>query len=56
MGYTGWVRADDLAHDTELAAGVRHSGGEPRAPQLYCEPGAVGELCQHGVFHGHRHR
>lgn len=34
----------DLAHDTELAAGVRHSGGEPRAPQLYCEPGAVGDV------------
>ncbi|GAA4123181.1 alkaline phosphatase family protein [Knoellia locipacati] len=34
----------DLAHDTELAAGVRHSGGEPRAPQLYCEPGATDDV------------
>ena len=34
----------DLAHDGELAAGVRHSGGEPRAPQLYCEPGAVEDV------------
>jgi hypothetical protein len=31
----------DLAHDAELAAGVRHAGGEPRCPQLYCEPGQV---------------
>ena len=30
----------DLAHDPELAAGVRHVGGEPRALQLYCEDGA----------------
>jgi hypothetical protein len=29
----------DLAHDPELARGVRHCGGEPRCPQLYCEPG-----------------
>ncbi|KGN38517.1 alkaline phosphatase family protein [Knoellia subterranea] len=34
----------DLAHDAELAAGVRHSGGEPRAPQLYCEPGAAADV------------
>ncbi|WP_426566700.1 alkaline phosphatase family protein [Angustibacter sp. McL0619] len=27
----------DLAHDGELARGVRHAGGEPRCPQLYCE-------------------
>ncbi len=27
----------DLAHEAELAAGVRHAGGEPRCPQLYCE-------------------
>jgi len=27
----------DLAHDAELARGVRHAGGEPRCPQLYCE-------------------
>jgi len=29
----------DVAHEPDLAAGVRHVGGEPRAPQLYCEPG-----------------
>lgn len=34
----------DLAHDAELAAGIRHVGGEPRAPQLYCEPGAVDDV------------
>ncbi|MDT0214872.1 alkaline phosphatase family protein [Rothia sp. ARF10] len=34
----------DLAHDAELAEGVRHSGGEPRAPQLYCEPGAADDV------------
>jgi hypothetical protein len=31
----------DLAHDPELARGVRHAGGEPRCVQLYCEPGSV---------------
>ncbi|HEX8498306.1 MAG TPA: nucleotide pyrophosphatase/phosphodiesterase family protein [Actinomycetales bacterium] len=31
----------DLAVDPDLAAGVRHAGGEPRAPQLYCEPGSA---------------
>ena len=31
----------DVAHEPDLAAGVRHVGGEPRCPQLYCEPGAV---------------
>ena len=30
----------DLAHDPELAADIRHVGGEPRSLQLYCEPGA----------------
>lgn len=30
----------DLAHDRELAAGVQHVGGEPRALHLYCRPGA----------------
>jgi hypothetical protein len=30
----------DLAHDAELAAHVRHVGGEPRSLQLYCAPGA----------------
>lgn len=34
----------DLAHDTELSAGVRHAGGEPRALQLYCEPGAAADV------------
>jgi Type I phosphodiesterase / nucleotide pyrophosphatase len=34
----------DLAHDGELAAGVRHVGGEFRAPQLYCEEGAVPDV------------
>lgn len=34
----------DLAHDPGLAAGVRHAGGEGRAPQLYCEPGAAGAV------------
>jgi hypothetical protein len=36
----------DLAHDAQLAAGVRHAGGEPRALQLYCEPGAVADVEQ----------
>jgi hypothetical protein len=30
----------DLAGAPELRAGVRHVGGEPRAVQLYCAPGA----------------
>jgi len=34
----------DLAHDAELAAGVRHVGGEPRALQLYCEQGAMPDV------------
>jgi Type I phosphodiesterase / nucleotide pyrophosphatase len=34
----------DLAVDAELAAGVRHSGGEPRALHLYCEPGAAEDV------------
>jgi hypothetical protein len=34
----------DLAHDPELAAGVRHVGGEPRALQLYCEDGAADDV------------
>lgn len=36
----------DLAHDDELAAGIRHVGGEPRALQLYCEPGAINDVVQ----------
>ncbi len=34
----------DVAHDPVLAAGVRHLGGEPRAPQLYAEPGAADDV------------
>jgi hypothetical protein len=37
-------RRIDLAHDRELSAGVRHSGGEPRALHLYCEPGAAADV------------
>jgi hypothetical protein len=36
----------DLAHDDELAAGIRHVGGEPRALQLYSEPGATDDVVQ----------
>ncbi len=34
----------DLAHEPELAAGVRHVGGEFRSPQLYCERGATDDV------------
>ena len=34
----------DLAHDSELAGGVRHVGGEARSLQLYCEPGAAPDV------------
>jgi hypothetical protein len=34
----------DLAHDAELAANVRHVGGEPRSLQLYCEAGAAEDV------------
>jgi hypothetical protein len=34
----------DLAHDAELAANVRHVGGEARSLQLYCEQGAAGDV------------
>jgi hypothetical protein len=34
----------DLAHDSELAANVRHVGGEPRSLQLYCQPGAADDV------------
>ena len=37
-------RRIDLAHDLELSAGVRHSGGEPRALHLYCERGAADDV------------
>jgi hypothetical protein len=36
----------DLAHDDELAEGVRHVGGEARALQLYCEEGAAADVAQ----------
>jgi hypothetical protein len=36
----------DLAHDAELASGIRHVGGEPRALQLYCEEGAAADVAQ----------
>jgi hypothetical protein len=35
----------DLAHDAELAAGIRHVGGEARALQLYVEDGAAADVC-----------
>lgn len=31
--------ADDNTLSRSLAAGVRHTAGEPRAPMLFCEPG-----------------
>jgi len=34
----------DLAHDEDLARDVRHVGGEARAVQLYCEPGASDDV------------
>jgi hypothetical protein len=34
----------DLAQDAELAAGLRHVGGEARARLLYCEPGAQADV------------
>ena len=34
----------DVAHEPELLAGVRHVGGEPRAVQLYVEPGAAQQV------------
>jgi hypothetical protein len=34
----------DLATDAELAAGVELTGGEPRAPMLYCVPGAAADV------------
>ncbi len=34
----------DLAHETSLAAGLRHVGGEPRALHLYCRPGAAADV------------
>jgi hypothetical protein len=34
----------DLARDAELAADIRHVGGEARSLQLYCEPGAADDV------------
>jgi hypothetical protein len=34
----------DVAREPDLAAGVRHVGGEARALHLYCEPGAAPEV------------
>lgn len=34
----------DLGEDPELAEGVRHVAGEPRSPQLHCEPGALPDV------------
>lgn len=34
----------DVAHEPDLAAGVRFVGGEPRATQLYCEVGAAPDV------------
>jgi hypothetical protein len=34
----------DLAHEPDLAAGIRHVGGEPRSLQLYCRPGAADDV------------
>lgn len=34
----------DLAHEPDLAHGIRHLGGEPRGPQAHCEPGAAADV------------
>lgn len=34
----------DVAHEPDLAVGVRHVGGEPRAVHLYCEPDAADDV------------
>lgn len=34
----------DLAWEEDLARGVRHLGGDPRVPQVYCTPGAAGDV------------
>jgi hypothetical protein len=34
----------DVAHEPDLAAGVRHVGGEPRAVHLYTQPGAADDV------------
>ncbi|MFV0463260.1 MAG: alkaline phosphatase family protein [Nostocoides sp.] len=37
-------RRVDLADEADLDAGIRHFGGEPRAPQLHCQPGAAADV------------
>jgi hypothetical protein len=34
----------DIAFEPDLAAGIRHLGGEARAVHLYCEPGAADDV------------
>lgn len=34
----------DLAHEPDLAHGIRHLGGEPRGPQAHCRPGAAPDV------------
>src|SRR5690606_29561306 len=34
----------DLAREAELAGGIRHLGGDARAPQPYCEEGAAADV------------
>jgi hypothetical protein len=34
----------DVATEPDLASGVRHVGGEPRALHLYCRPGAAADV------------
>jgi hypothetical protein len=36
----------DLAHEPDLAQGVRHAGCEPRCLQLYCEAGEAGSVLE----------
>ncbi|MFI7589247.1 alkaline phosphatase family protein [Spongisporangium articulatum] len=38
------TRRYDLAVEADLAAGIRHLGGEPRAQHLYCRPGAADDV------------
>ena len=42
----GPARRLDLAHEPVLREGVRHVGGEPRAVQLYTEPGAAADVAR----------
>lgn len=44
MLHTPHALRRDLAHDPVLDAGVRLLAGEPRAPQAWCEPGAVADV------------